>query len=419
MRCLFIIYLLLTQYVLFGQNKYLPGVIITHEGEVIQGQVSAKDKGKTPSNIVFKKTGSDAPVNYLPTDIKGFKVGSTEYVAGIVDVIDRDYKTRGLDFEQDYQLRQDTAFLKVIVKGDKSLYFYADMYGYDNFFIDEGGQLKLLIYREYLKKIYREFNYDRVIAKNNQYIGQLRLYLNDCADIGMVLSDVQYSMSSIIDLFREYYKCISGTPESIPEALIPDRGVFFGPSITNCVFTPVVSSGFIQIIGNTDYSKVFSINGGLFYNVYGNTEKWSINNELFYTGYRVQGSYEKYENSEKYKKAESEISMHYIKYNFLFRKYLSSGKLKYFLNPGISVGRAFPGTNYLYIEDVYYTSTTITEGEALEKIKKIEVDYILGIGSKFKNTSIELRVSRGSGISPYFNLKDKVYKGYLLFSYFF
>jgi hypothetical protein len=83
----------------------------------------------------------------------------------------------------------------------------------------------------------------------------------------------------------------------------------------------------------------------------------------------------------------------------------------------MSNGFAFNVTNYLKIDRTYFSEHTVREVEAFEGPRLYEQGYILGLGTKFRKFSLELRNERGDGISNAVYLSSATNRYYLLLGY--
>jgi hypothetical protein len=221
----------------------------------------------------------------------------------------------------------------------------------------------------------------------------------------------------LINLFQYYYEC---TPAHISfqkevEKIRADFGLLAGVSLTSFKFNSIV---FIDL-NNTEYSFSTDFSGGLFLNLVfpRNNRKWSLNNELIFSSYKVKGKYEEIENENKYTITSTEVGYSYIKLNNLvcFRYPVKSVFL--FLDGGFSNGFAISETNYKKVETKLYTTESIDEGLVLEDTRKYEQSYILGLGAGYKNFSFEIRYEKGNGMSKYRALNSRTNRYYCLFSY--
>jgi hypothetical protein len=87
------------------------------------------------------------------------------------------------------------------------------------------------------------------------------------------------------------------------------------------------------------------------------------------------------------------------------------------MNAGISSGFAIIETNYSKSDIVFGTERRIEVGKALDDTRKFEQAYILGLGTKFKKYSFDIRYERGDGMSKYSSLGSTTNRYYFLLGY--
>jgi len=398
---------------LFSQENYLPGHIIKYENDTLFGLINYKNWGVNPKKIMFKTKSENAPIIYRPTDIKEFSVNNEKYLSGIISIEISQTKTAQLTESSTLNLIVDTAFVQAIIQGDKSLYYYKDSEGKENFYIDQDGSFELLVHKKYLKILDRK----KIIIDNKRFIGQLTLYLNDCSSIQSKLKSTTYSWKSLNNLFQFYYKCSHSEPvfQRKQDKISTEFGVLAGASLTSLNF----SSDLFSYLVEANYDQSVNFSGGVFFEFVlpRNQGKWSIYNDLTYSSYKINGHYQIYENENHYTKINTEIGSAYLKLNNMLRfKYPVSGSFL-FINAGISNGIAISETNYLNKEYKADAQEDVIEGKALNDTRKFEQGFVIGSGIKFSKYSCEVRYERANGMSKYTALSSTTSRFYFLLSY--
>lgn len=311
------------------------------------------------------------------------------------------------------KIKVDTTFLQTLIKGEKSLYYYKNAEKRENFYIKKGNDFELLYYKRYLA------NQDgkRIIADSKKYIGQLNLYLHDCATIYSKLEDVSYTRNSLKNLFQYYYEC---TPSNISfqketEKIKPEFGILAGASLTSLEFK---SREFAYLV-NGEFTSSVNFSAGVFLDVIltRNQRKWSIYNEILFTTYKTRGYFERFDNENSYEKTTTEIGYSYLKMNNLIRYTYPIGNSFIFLNGGMSNGFAVSETNYKKKESRTNTIERVVEETALNSTRKHEQGLLLGTGIKYSKYSLELRYERGNGMSDFSALNSITKSYYILLGY--
>ncbi len=399
---------LLTFQLTFSQENYIPGYVIKNNTDTLFGFVDYRNWESNPDRIKFKTNIENDPVIFYPTDINEFKVDKEIYVSGIVDTEVSPIHTDRLSDDPQVNIKVDTAFLQTLFKGKKSLYYYRFSLDKENFYIKQNGEFELLVYKKYLKK---QLGLP-VINENKKYVGQLILYLNDCETITQKLENTSYGQNSLIKLFQYYYKC---SPSEIyfqkeKEKAYFEIGVLAGASVTTLKF----QSDTYDYLVEAGYDPSVNFSAGLYFDLIlpRNHGKWSFNNEILYSSYKVTGSYENY-----YSTTTTEIGYSYLKINSLIRFKYPVGQFFIFLNGGFSNGFAISETNYKKLELDYNSTGSHIEGSALTDPRKYEQGLIFGAGSRYDRFSFEIRYETGNGMSDFRNLKSSAKRYYFLLGY--
>jgi hypothetical protein len=399
---------ILTFQLAFSQENYIPGYVINNNADTLFGFVDYRNWEMNPDKIKFKTNIENNPISYSPTDIIEFNVEGEIYVSGIVDTEVSPLQTDKLNHDPQINLKVDTAFLQTLFRGEKSLYSYKTSYNRENFYIKQNTGFDLLIYKRYLKRQDRGIS---VIIENKKYVGQLILYLNDCETINSKIENTSYKQKSLIKLFQYYYKC---SPSDIPfqkeiEKFHTEIGVLAGVSLTSLkfrgdVFTYLVEAG---------YNPSINLSAGIFFDIIlpRNQGKWSINNEILFSSYKVTGRYE-----DNNSVTTTEIGYSYLKINNLVRFKYPIGNLFLFLNVGMSNGLAINETNYKKVESKSYPGRVV-EGLALNDTRKYEQGFILGTGVKYDKFSIEIRYEQGNAMSKPAALNSSTKRYFVLLGY--
>ena len=123
----------------YSQDNYLPGHIITLDGEKLAGYINYLNWGKNPQKISFRKQAEGKKIRYAPTDIKEFGVEDEVYVSAIVDTEVSPVKVGYLEYNPNLNIKRDTVFLQKMIGGEKSLYYFKSSKDKENFYIQEGN----------------------------------------------------------------------------------------------------------------------------------------------------------------------------------------------------------------------------------------------------------------------------------------
>lgn len=397
----------------YSQGDYVPGYVINNDLDTIFGFVESKNWVINPVRINFKTSMESEPVSYSPTEIVEFSTGEKSYISGIVDVEVTSVQLGELTDNPQLDLRIDTVFLLTISQGAKSLYYYMNSQGRVNYYIMQEDGLELLVYKRYLRMI----NGKRVLTENKKYLGQLRLYLNDCEKVKSKLENVTYDENSLSKLFQLYNECTSSENvfQKKEEKVQIEYGALGGVTLTSLNFE---GDGFAELI-KADFDKSYNPTVGLYLEIRlpNYMKKFSFYNELLLTTYKVKGTYLDYTHEDFYSSFISEIGSTTLKINNLIRYTYPIGNSSVFINAGISSGLAANETNHQEIDSKFYGTIKHTEDKAVNEIRMFEPCYIIGTGVKYDKFSLEIRYEKGNGMSKAMSLESSTKRLYLLLGY--
>lgn len=398
----------------YSQKNYLPGYVVTLTGDTVHGHIDYRNWDKNPRIISFKPSAGDEIIQYPATGIKKFLVLDEMYESAIVRAESSPYQFDQLDFDKELKFRTDTIFLQALIEGEKSLYYYKDKNAKEHFYIKSGQELELLVYKKYL----REEDGKDLIKKNQKYIDQLNLYFNECSSIREKVFASEYKKRSLEKLFSLYYQCTNkGVSFEKKEKVVTEIGLLAGVSMTELRFVSATAQ--FVYLSAASYKKSVNFSGGFFFDAIlaRNQGKWSLNNELFLTSYKIKGRYDDYETEEKYTNHHLTIGYTYIKMNNMIRFKYPVGRQFVYINAGMSNGFAIKEINDRKRETKFYTTEKIEDIKVLDDTRLYEQGYILGLGTKIRKYSFEARFEKGNAMSEYRPLKGISKRYYLLFGF--
>ena len=405
---------ILTFYSAYSQKNILSGFVVTLDKDTLHGFIDYRNWEKNPEKIYFRDKIDGEKIIYKPLEISSFSVLDEIYVSAIVQREVSPIKTNDLQAGQEVKLVIDTAFLQTVIRGPKSLYYYKDRDGKNQFYIGVDTTYDLLIYKRFLKK---QDGVD-IIGENNKYIGQLNLYFSDCPSIYSKINATKYNKKSIENLFLFYYNnCTQSEIEfkNAGKKTKVEIGLIAGVSLTSLKFH---SDNFDYLV-KVDYPQSVNFTGGIYFDVIlpRNQGKWSINNELIFCSYNVEGTYKDIENENDYTIYYTNMGYSYIKMNNMVRYKYAINQWFIYLNVGISNGFALLEKNNLIKESKFYTMDRLENGKALEDSRRYEQGLILGLGTKFKRLSLEYRYEIANGMSSYNGLSSPTRRNFFLLGY--
>lgn len=380
----------------FCQENFLPGYVIQN-GDTVRGFVDYRNWRQNPDAISFKQDLNGSKRFFTPLEIDGFSVRDERYVSAIVqtDVSPRLFSRTGDEGSPDPELATDTTFLQTLIWGPKSLYYYVNALGKDQYYIGSGPEYSLLTYGKYLLRVRDKEG----VFENNLYRGQLIAYLNDCPEVQSSMRNMRYAQSRLEKLFRFYYDCTGQEIrfERKMEKTIVDFGMVSGISLTNLRVRGV------SYLERADMSPSVDVPLSVFLEIIParNFRKWSLYNELGYSSYKVTGTYEESTILVPSTVYTSTVGLSYIRLNNMVRFKYPVGNLFVFVNAGISNGIALSETNSLVREITTYSGERVERGEVFSEVRKHEQGYLAGLGFKHKRFSFETRMEKANGMSSF------------------
>lgn len=372
-----------------GQENYQKGYVVTLKGDTIHGFINYRNWGINPGHIKFESAQNGAKTVYRPLEIKAFFVHEELYLSGIVKS-EKSFRT-DLSLMSDsaqVQTRTDTAFLRVLASGHPSLLFYKNDLNIENFYLMANGKIHLLEYKKYIAEGNpNNPNTRNYLKENKKYIGQLMVYLEACPRIRPQISFSQYTSSSLVKLFQNYYKCMHENTSYVTKVakVKVKLGVVAGLLNSNVKF-----SGYGYAASGIKFSTSENFTGGIVVDLVmpRNLHEWSLHNEISYTSLLISGT-----------SSQSIMKFGYssVSLTDLVRFTYSFGKVSAFVNAGISNGIVMNYTN-----KITYTKLVVGEYEYAvppSVLMKRDIGWAAGLGLDYKNATFEVRGNRMSGFS--------------------
>jgi hypothetical protein len=387
----------------FSQNDYMPGHIVNLSGDTLRGQIHNGKGQQNPLSIKFKKD-TDPEIIYYPKNIKAFKVSEDSYISAVVDVDTSPIKISELTSSPNPIYLKDTVFLKVLVRGDKNLFFHQGKEGKTQFYIGD-ETIRALDYKQYVVNDDESSNYEKRVISNNSFRGQLISYLNGCPALKRKIETAKYSTNYFLKLFGEYQKCSqSNMFVSQVEKQKPEIGIRFGGTFST--FQPKPSVTTDHILGNSKFTNSLNPSFGLYAN-FNLTNRVSLSNDLLYTSLKFKGT-GTYIHVATVEKVSSSFEYSYLKAQSHL-KYSLNKKGNMYLSGGFTFGWVIIWKAKILAETSPTTTTEIPHTSS-----SFESGLLGCMGVRFSRISSELRFERSSGVLNAAALSIKTNRLYLL-----
>lgn len=390
------------------------GYVILTNGDTLHGYILVKNWDVNPLSFNIVRSNDGNEITYTPLDVLEFKVEDEIYKGAIVNAEISPTEAKDLDYDPTLKIRVDTVFLQTLYQGPKSLYYYKNKDGRENFYVAEEENYTLLEYKQFLRKS----DGKDVLGKIKKYQVQLNAYLGNCPGIYSEIEDAEYSSRDLKKLFDFYYECTGDEFNLLGKSRKAkvDYGPIAGISITSLSF----ESPEFRYLTRADFSSSTDFTGGFYINVTfaGLKRRLSFYNDLVYTGYKTNGTFVLEDLPGYYNAFETRFEYSYLKLNTMMRYRIPLNSMHIFINVGMSNAFALSETNET-TETLITASSgeTVTTEPALEDTKSYEQGYILGAGIGFQRYGLEFRYEGSTGMSNYSSLDSPVQRIYILVYY--
>jgi hypothetical protein len=393
-----LIVLLISLHSILISGNFQPGFIINRSGARIDGSVDYKHWERNPDVIMFKDHGNSVH-EYAPPDILGFGVAGTVFESALVEIEVSARTTGQLTDNPKLNIELKNVFLQALILGEKSLYLFRDQFDNDHFYLMQGQEYELLVYKKY----FVNHQGSRVISENNKYRGQLTVYLDACRSIQDPISRANYSLKSILSIYNHYYACINYKPEYKFEFKQKkyDIGISAGLTQTSLAFDGSITDPVFRHLVLTDFKEQIRPTAGIFLDIplSGTRDNFYSYNEFLITSYRLKGTFNDYEHEEKYTINTTTFGYTSQKTSIMLRYYQHFNDFSVFVNVGAVSTLAIATANERIMEVKFYTDEYIKEELALKKPKRHELGVGAGMGIRHNKLSAEFRLEKGNGVS--------------------
>lgn len=368
----------------------MPGKVISLEGDTSDYLILFEDKFRNPDVILYKKEEGDEGKYFAPEDVKGFEIEGREFVSTIAELEISPCKDSGLNSKAEFRIIKDTVFLQKLISGDKSLFYHRSLSGNANFYIENNGNYELLKHKRFLR--------GTRVLENKAYSVQLIKYLEDCPDLLKNIQSVKYEQRDLVKLFKAYFKCKNTEPSYNYDRkkILLKFNLYAGITSTRLNFESASAAAFH--LTKADNNSSIDFTGGLGMDIILplNKYRWSVNTELLYTNYKIEGNYvhQPYDGLTIENDTSFEVS--HVAFNYMLRYSLPIKKATLFANFGFFIA-ANLNENDTNVKSVNLSGDiTTTEGFILgDLIRQHEKGSSIGLGARYKNFSFEIRSTEG------------------------
>lgn len=379
----------------FSQNGYVNGFVVKNNGDTLKGRIYSPGWDVTPKQIRFRQ-GNAAEEQFSASQIRSFSItGVDNYISSALAIDNSPVDDNSLLSVDSSILKTDTIFLRVVVNGTASLYYYRGPDQKQHFFIGKNDAVNELIWHRY-KITQNDIQY---VKEDKKFIGQLTYYMSDCPEMRNTFDNLKYSESSLQPIFVSYANCKGSTNTFIAKqnSISARLGVLAGASISSVTFKGPGFQGIEDVPFKSTVAPVFGVKLDFYlvpknknYSLYDDLEFQPVS----FTGHGTSSSSGVFFFDNTYK-----INVDYLFLNTMFRYYFSQGDLKPFINGGIANAFAVKTNedSVIAVETAPSGKTTLRNG--LFTITGRESGLEIGGGVMWKKFTIDLRDIYWSGIT--------------------
>jgi hypothetical protein len=280
----------------YSQVSFEKGYFIDESDQKIECLIKNKDWRSNPAEFEYKidPNGEDQTATILK--VKEFEiVGFSKYVRAIVEIDRSSDDPDKLSVDRNPNFQKEQLFLKTVIEGKASLFFYFEGQLVRFFYQVIGSNIKQLVYKPYLVTFEGNsatasgsFKPTARFAKYNNYFRQQMLQDLACQSISEKdLAHINYDRASLRRIFIRYNKCTNSNYVDL------EKKNFFNltirPTLNNSGL--LVKDGRLDA-GSVDFGKNISVQLGIEAELVlpFNKNKWSIIIEPTYQRFKSEKS---------------------------------------------------------------------------------------------------------------------------------
>jgi hypothetical protein len=315
-----LITLLLSSCVSFAQIIFEKGYFVDNGLHRTECLIKNQDWKNNPKDFEYKSKESDASRRANLLTVKEFGVyGISKFVRADVKMDRSPAELDRLSDNSEPLWSQEQLYLKVLVSGKATLYYYEEQSLKRFFYSVSDSLITQLIYKEYLIE-------SQYVGANNRFRDQLWKYVRIPNSTRNPLDGVNYNQKGMLWYFKKYNDLSGGTALAVDSLGIQARDIF------HLWITPGINCSSLSLTNNyyTDRNADFST--GIFprigleaeFVLPFNKNKWSVITEP---------SYQFYVGGTRFKAGKAKVSFHLfqlpvgIRYSFFLNE-----NLKVFVN---------------------------------------------------------------------------------------
>ncbi|KMQ71085.1 outer membrane beta-barrel protein [Chryseobacterium koreense] len=213
-----LVFMLLLSAFSFGQIKFEKGYLIDNKNTKQEVLIKNMDWKNNPDSFDYKTSEADKAQTATIKNVKEFGIyRGTRFLRAEVKIDRSSISLNNLTTDKNPDLREETLFLKELVKGDISLFKYAEPNQNRYFIQNNTGAIEQLIYKPYLLGA-------GDMVYNKEFKNQLKQDLLCSAITEKEIENTEYKEKDLTAIFAKYNQCKN--PENITVAKQETKGEF-------------------------------------------------------------------------------------------------------------------------------------------------------------------------------------------------
>ncbi|MBB3188775.1 hypothetical protein [Microbacter margulisiae] len=354
----------------FAQAPFKKGYFINNSNQKTECLIKNDDWKNNPKSFEYKinergevKQGNLATVKEFGID------GYSKYVRTSVNIDRSPMLTSDLSNTRNPVWEKDTLFLKVILEGKASLYYYDNGYIVRFFYSVASTPIQQLIYKEYLTG-------ETGIATNSDYQNQLWLYVRAKGATMNSMRYISYGVSDLEHYFNKYNTEYSGAYASAQFETTQDIQVPVNIRITPGidVTSLAIENNFVGSPRYADYghASVFRIGLEGEFLLPFNHHNWGV---VIEPAYQLLNAHPK--------GSSSTVHLSFVEFPVGLRRYFVFKNWKLFLDGFYTNDYGLTFNSNFQVDPFYF--------ETPYKIKRVGGSFAIGGGFGYSLLSVELR----------------------------
>ncbi|MEA1887757.1 MAG: hypothetical protein U9N72_11165 [Bacteroidota bacterium] len=402
-------------FLLDGQQYFLEGEIVSAENELLEGFIDYRDWKYNPDIIRFIPDGKITPLTFSPSDLMSFTVNNERFIAAEVTIERTPDNLDELLNVGGRIISREKVFLRVLVEGLTSLYYYNERQSGKHFYIrkDIGGEIIEL--KQY--SVISEIEGQKEVLVQDEYKDQLENIMRDCPMLIPMTHLVDYNRSELTELVEEYNKCLKGEIYYVAELPSVEYEARLSAGLSAFYINFRGSGSDDLVVANFPISHKPYAAVGLNIIFPFSRKTFSVYNEAGIHIYESSDHIQWYESEKVYEDVEMTLGATRICLLNTIRYTYPAKRFRPFIYAGVVNTYSFNITNNKKSVMHFYSTVTEHTSEAIAGHGRYSFSLAGGIGIKYKNAGLDLRYELGRGIKSTTNVSSSTYTVFFLLHY--